>query len=205
MATKKKAETQAARRSRNSGEEVEEILGQMASGKASQTKKSADGAPAAAPEAGEALAPALPPVLEIRLVVTKDTPRGQKDHMVTYQPNPKEKPMLLPVSYSVPTEAKVGETLKLQGRVLGPPQEMPPLPPQSRLGGVEEEAWELRDQFRMRRLPWWVVFILAVYAMLKFYAVFESPCAVLGVQSPASERQVRTPTDLLPRHAPMQN
>jgi hypothetical protein len=41
MATKKKAETQAARRSRNSGEEVEEILGQMASGKASQTSAAA--------------------------------------------------------------------------------------------------------------------------------------------------------------------
>ena len=188
MMSKKKAETQSARRSRNAkiaaDDDVDNILGQMASGKTSETKGSPRRSGAAAQE-GE-LPPELPPVIDINVVVTKDTPRGRTDQLVTYAPNPKEKPKLLPVSYSVPEDAKVGDTLRLRGRVLGPPQEMPPPPPQSRLGGVEEEVWELRDQFRMRRLPWWVVFIMAVYAMLKLYAVFDSPCAVLGVQSPAS-------------------
>ena len=49
----------------------------------------------------------------------------------------------------------------------------------------------LRDQFRFRRLPWWVVFVLAIYAVLKVYSVYDSPCAVLGVSSPAHERQVK--------------
>ena len=49
----------------------------------------------------------------------------------------------------------------------------------------------LRDQFRFRRLPWWVVFALAIYAVLKVYSVYDSPCAVLGVSSPAHERQVK--------------
>jgi hypothetical protein len=77
--------------------------------------------------------------------------------------------MLLPVSFLVPPDAKVGDTLKLRGKVLGPPEDMPPPPPQSRLGGPEEEVWELRDQFTIRRLPWWVVFIAAMYAMLKLF------------------------------------
>ena len=50
----------------------------------------------------------------------------------------------------------------------------------------------LRDQFRFRRLPWWVVFVLAIYAVLKVYSVYDSPCAVLGVSSPAHQRQVPT-------------
>ena len=49
----------------------------------------------------------------------------------------------------------------------------------------------LRDQFRFRRLPWWVVFALAIYAVLKVYSGYDSPCAVLGVSSPAHERQVK--------------
>jgi hypothetical protein len=190
---KKKAATQSSRRSRNAKAadgDVDNILGKMASGKASETKGSpgrADGSQSLQPAAQEGeMPPELPPVIDINVHVTKDTPRGRSDQLVTFAPNPKEKPKLLPVSYSVPEDAKNGDTLRLRGRVLGPPQEMPPPPPQSRLGGVEEEVWELRDQFRMRRLPWWVVYILAVYAMLKLHAVFDSPCAVLGVQSPAS-------------------
>jgi hypothetical protein len=185
---KKTKQTQDARRSRNADKDVNDILGQMASGKTSEPKPGAVTTGAGSPTAPAELPPGLPPVIDINVLVTPQTVRGRSEQLVNYLPDPKQPKhvMLLPVSYSVPADAKEGDKLKLRGRVMGPAQEMPPPPPPSRLGGPDEEVWELRDQFRMRRLPWWVVFILAIYGMLKLYAVYDSPCAVLGVPSPAS-------------------
>ena len=238
---KKQAEQRATRNAAGGGgADVDDILGKMASG-----TTTAGGGGGASTEI--ALPPGLPPVMDINVHVLPETARGRTEQMVTWRPpmvtasgamvpNPKAKDMLLPVSFLVPPDAQNGVTLKLRGKVLGPPQDMPcvaalllpllthsppprrslsqlplpttrfprdihhpsltlfrapgsrPPPPQSRLGGPEEEVWSLRDQFRIRRLPWWVVFIAAMYAMLKLFAVYDSPCAVLGVSSPAGKR-----------------
>ena len=59
------------------------------------------------------------------------------------------------------------------------PQPPPPPPP------------PLSNLFRMRQMPWWLVFIVGVYLIIKLQAVYESPCSVLGLQSPVSRRDAQ--------------
>jgi hypothetical protein len=49
----------------------------------------------------------------------------------------------------------------------------------------------LRDQFRFRRMPWWVVFVAGMFLVLKVFALYDSPCAVLGVPSPVNKRSLK--------------
>ena len=39
-------------------------------------------------------------------------------------------------------------------------------------------------------VPWFIIFILCVYLCIKLMALYESPCAILGIQNPASKRSV---------------
>ena len=97
---------------------------------------------------------------------------------------------IVPVSFTVPEDARDGQKITLRMTVQGPPEDVPPPPTAAMIGGVEEEEWRLRDQFRFRRMPWWVVFMVGVYGILKVVALYESPCAVLGVASPVEKRAV---------------
>lgn len=50
----------------------------------------------------------------------------------------------------------------------------------------------IRDYFRYRPLPWWICYILAIFLLTKFQIVYnDSPCAVLGVQSPVSQSEIK--------------
>lgn len=39
-------------------------------------------------------------------------------------------------------------------------------------------------------MPWWVIFVLCVYLCVKLMSLYESPCAILGIQNPATKRSI---------------
>eukprot|EP00750_Incisomonas_marina_P016609 INCI19216.2.p1 GENE.INCI19216.2~~INCI19216.2.p1 ORF type:complete len:755 (-),score=116.87 INCI19216.2:1128-3392(-) len=39
-------------------------------------------------------------------------------------------------------------------------------------------------------VPWWVIFLLCVYLCVKLMSLYESPCAILGIQNPATKRSI---------------
>ena len=50
--------------------------------------------------------------------------------------------------------------------------------------------WKVTDELRWKFLPWWFVFLFSAYTLYKMQAVYESPCALLGVPSPVGRREV---------------
>eukprot|EP00928_Gymnodinium_smaydae_P014665 TRINITY_DN153_c0_g1_i1.p1 TRINITY_DN153_c0_g1~~TRINITY_DN153_c0_g1_i1.p1 ORF type:complete len:687 (+),score=179.97 TRINITY_DN153_c0_g1_i1:82-2142(+) len=51
---------------------------------------------------------------------------------------------------------------------------------------------KIRDFFRWRPLPWWFCFIAGIFLLTKFQLVYnDSPCAVLGTQSPVETSDVK--------------
>lgn len=50
----------------------------------------------------------------------------------------------------------------------------------------------IRDYFRWRPLPWWIAYLLGIFLLTKLQIVYnDSPCAVLGTQSPVSMSDVK--------------
>jgi hypothetical protein len=39
-------------------------------------------------------------------------------------------------------------------------------------------------------VPWWVIFVLCVYLCVKLMTLYESPCAILGIESPATKKSI---------------
>ena len=98
-------------------------------------KKAADAPEGEAPQDGAPLLE-VPLMLGVDIQVTAQTVRGQQEQKVRWHPGPKQPFKLLPVSFTVPQDAKNGDVLRgLKGRVIGPPEDPPPPPPASRLGG----------------------------------------------------------------------
>lgn len=138
--------------------------------------------------AKEETANKIPRWLDVGVTINPG-PRGyQETKMPIKMPDGETK--IVPVSFTVPEDARDGQKITLRMTVQGPPEDVPPPPTAAMIGGVEEEEWRLRDQFRFRRMPWWVVFMVGVYGILKVVALYESPCAVLGVASPVEKRAV---------------
>merc|ERR1719331_3318727 len=49
----------------------------------------------------------------------------------------------------------------------------------------------IRDYFRYQALPWWICFIVGTFLLTKLQIVYnDSPCAVLGTQSPVTMKDV---------------
>ena len=63
------------------------------------------------------------------------------------------------------------------------PQPAAPIP--------EPPPQPLSNLFKMRQMPWWLVFLVGVYLIIKLQAVYDSPCSVLGLQSPVSRRDAQ--------------
>lgn len=54
-----------------------------------------------------------------------------------------------------------------------------------------EKRPAIRDYFRLRPLPWWVCFLGGIFLLTKLQLVYnDSPCAVLGTQSPVSKGDI---------------
>uniref|UniRef100_A0A7S1S932 Uncharacterized protein n=1 Tax=Alexandrium catenella TaxID=2925 RepID=A0A7S1S932_ALECA len=56
---------------------------------------------------------------------------------------------------------------------------------------ADGEKKGLGQYFRWRPLPWWVVFFLGIYVFAKLLVIIDSPCAVLGTQSPVGMSDVK--------------
>jgi len=74
----------------------------------------------------------------------------------------------------------------------GTPQDPIPegAPIQEHTQGTPASAWSWRNLFRFRRLPWWVLFLLAAFLLAKSQMLLDSPCAVLGISSPVTRSKV---------------
>jgi hypothetical protein len=50
----------------------------------------------------------------------------------------------------------------------------------------------IRDYFKWRALPWWICFLAGIFMLTKFQIVYnDSPCAVLGTQSPVTMSEIK--------------
>ena len=54
----------------------------------------------------------------------------------------------------------------------------------------KKKANSLSSLFHIRRMPWWLVFLTGMYLLVKLQGVYDSNCAVLGLWSPVSRRDV---------------
>lgn len=63
------------------------------------------------------------------------------------------------------------------------PSDPPPMP---------AEQQRIRDYFRWRPLPWWICFVGGIFLLTKLQIVYnDSPCAVLGTQSPVGLAEIK--------------
>ena len=131
----------------------------------------------------------LTPIKTCNIPVTKEMKamKGKIRWSMPLQPMGSKKCMI-PIEFELPANARVGKKIVVEFRQTGPPRDMPKTeqaaPPTEDLS-----AW-FRKQFRFRMLPWAVTFLIVFYLLIKIYAVYSSPCALLGISGEITPKKV---------------